>query len=99
MCPAGKHDVITRPGIGERFGERWGLIGGDQDVAQRVTPAGGRMHAPTGDGGTTGVRLNARARNEAIWSRLTSSLGQNRSLVGGLQPTVTPASRSRSMSP
>ena len=33
-----------------------------------------------------GVRSRALARNEAIWSRFTGSLGQYRLLVGGLHP-------------
>ena len=45
-----------------------------------------------------GVRSRALARNEAIWSRFTGSLGQYRLLVGGLHPLVTPAVPSRSMS-
>src|SRR5690606_14411106 len=40
----------------------------------------------------------ARTRNEAICSRVTGSLGQNRSLSGGLQPRVIPAAARALMS-
>lgn len=42
-------------------------------------------------GGTIGVNPRALVRNDAIWSRRTGSWGQYRSLLGGLQPAVTPA--------
>ncbi len=40
----------------------------------------------------------ARRRNAAIWPRVTASSGQNRSLVGGLHPRVTPVAANHSMS-
>jgi hypothetical protein len=48
--------------------------------------------------GSPVVRSRARARNEAIWSRVTRASGQYRVFSGGLQPFVTPAVPSRSIS-
>src|SRR5690606_34991315 len=42
--------------------------------------------------------IPARTRSATIWPRVTTSSGQNRSFVGGLQPRVTPAAASVSMS-
>ena len=44
------------------------------------------------------VRPSARVRKAAICSRVTRSLGQNRSLAGGLQPRVMPAAATQAMS-
>ena len=43
------------------------------------------------------VRSRARTRKAAIWPRLTSSRGQNRTFVGGSQPRVMPAAATASM--
>jgi hypothetical protein len=41
---------------------------------------------------------SARVRTAAIWPRVTGSSGQSRSLPGGLQPLVMPASANQPMS-
>ena len=54
-------------------------------------PGEGRSRA----GGLLGVRLRARVRKVAIWSRVILWSGQNRLLVGGLHPAVIPAAANR----